>query len=75
MVALPHIDPDLVSFLPFNYIRRVLSWHSFKSLALPLRRFSSFLQPVKDDLGLKTQGVIQHPTCTKLYQKVPGLAL
>jgi hypothetical protein len=61
IVALPHIDPESVAFLPFSYIRRVLSLHSFKSVALPRRRFSSFLQPVKDDLGLKRQGVYNIP--------------
>jgi hypothetical protein len=34
-----------------------LAKHNSKSVGLPLRKISSFLHPVKDDLGLRTPGV------------------
>jgi hypothetical protein len=58
--------PTLVAFLPFvyttfNHISRVLSRHNIKSVGLPSRKIASFLQPVKDDLGLKTPGMYSIP--------------
>jgi hypothetical protein len=38
----------------FNCISRLLSRHSIKSWSLPQKKMHSFLQPVKDDLVLKT---------------------
>jgi hypothetical protein len=31
--------------------------HNIKTVGLPPRKITSFLQPVKDDPGLKTQGI------------------
>jgi hypothetical protein len=39
----------------------MLSRHIMKSVAFPPRKISNFLQPVKDDLGLKTPGVYSIP--------------
>jgi hypothetical protein len=41
----------------FNHISRLLSKHNIKSVGLPLKMISSFLQLMKDDLKLKTPGV------------------
>jgi hypothetical protein len=39
----------------------MLSRHIMKSVALPPRKISNFLRPVKDDLGLKTPGMYSIP--------------
>jgi hypothetical protein len=66
MVGQSDEKSDSVAFLPyvgsiFNRINRVLARHNIKSVGLPPRKISSFLQPVKDDLGLKTPGVYSIP--------------
>jgi hypothetical protein len=46
----------------------MLSRHNIKSVGLPLRKISSFLRPLKDDLGLKTPGVYSIPCeCGQVY--------
>ena len=37
---------------------------NIKSVSLPSRQISSFLRPVKDDLGLRTAGVYSAAGCT-----------
>ncbi|XP_023707716.1 uncharacterized protein LOC111864596 [Cryptotermes secundus] len=74
-----------VSFLPsfppyvgtiFNRISRVLSRHIIKSVGLPPNKLPSFLQPVKDSLGLRTQGVYSIPCgCSKVYIDLMGLSM
>jgi hypothetical protein len=65
--------PDSVGFLPyvpsiFNCISRVLAPHDIKSVGLPPRKISSFLCPVKDDLGLRTPAVYSIPCeCSQVY--------
>jgi hypothetical protein len=52
----------------FNRISRVLAQHDIKSVGLPPRKISSFLRPVKDDLGLRTPGVYSTPCeCGQVY--------
>jgi len=51
-----------VAFLPLNqntfyHIRWVLSKHNSNMLGLPPRKISKLLQPLKDDLGLKSAGI------------------
>jgi hypothetical protein len=64
--------PDSVAFLPyvgtiFNHISWVLARHN-KSVGLPPRKISSFIWPVKADLGLKTPGVYSIPCeCGQVY--------
>jgi len=42
--------------------------HNIKTVSLLPRKVASFLQPVKDDLGLKTTGVSSIPCiCGKIY--------
>jgi hypothetical protein len=56
VVAAPYDDPASVAFFPysmFNCISRVLYQHSIQFLSLLLRKISSLLQMVKDDLELK----------------------
>jgi hypothetical protein len=53
--------PTSVAFLPivnttFKHISRVLSKHNIKTVSLLSKKLSSLLQPIKDDLGLKTRG-------------------
>jgi hypothetical protein len=70
-----HTDgkPDSVAFLScvrsiFNCISRVLARHNIKSVGLSPRKISSFLQPDKDDLGLRTPGVYSIPCkCGQVY--------
>jgi hypothetical protein len=46
----------------------MLSRHNIKSVGLPPRKIASFLQPVKDNLGLKTPGVYSIPCeCGQVY--------
>jgi hypothetical protein len=72
-ISQPDDKPDTVAFLPyvrtiFNLISRVLSRHNIKSVGLPPKKVSGFLRPVKDNLGLKTQGVYRIPCeCGKVY--------
>jgi hypothetical protein len=42
-------------------LSRMLAKHKIKSVGLPSRKISSFLRPVKDDLGLRTPGVYSIP--------------
>jgi hypothetical protein len=52
----------------FTRISRVLSRHNIKSVGLPPKKTSSFLRPVKDNLGLRTPGVYKIPCeCGKVY--------
>jgi hypothetical protein len=65
-ISHPEDNPDSVAFLPyvgsiFNRISRVLSRRNIKSLGLPPKKLSGFLRPVKDNLGLRTQGVYRIP--------------
>jgi hypothetical protein len=58
----PREEPMLVACSPFvasifNCISRVLTRHSIKTVSLQPREVTSFLWPMKDDLGLKTAGV------------------
>jgi hypothetical protein len=39
----------------------MLAKHSIKIVGLPARKISSFVRPVKDDLGLRTPGVYSIP--------------
>ncbi|XP_033609102.1 uncharacterized protein LOC117282660 [Cryptotermes secundus] len=61
-ISRPEDKLGSVAFLPyvgtiFNRISRALSQHNFKAVGLPPNKLSSFLQPAKDSLGLRTSGV------------------
>jgi hypothetical protein len=72
-ISQPQDNPYSVAFLPyvgtiFNRISRVLSRHNIKSVGLPPKKLSSFLRPVKDNLGLRTPGVYRIACeCGKVY--------
>jgi hypothetical protein len=80
-VATTPEKPTLAALLPlvnttFNRISRMLSWHSIKSVGLPLRKTANFLRPVKDDLGLKTLGVYSIPSvCGQVYIGQTGCSI
>jgi hypothetical protein len=59
-------SPDVRTI--FSRISRVLSRHNIKSVGLPPKKISAFLQPVKDNLGLWAPGVYRIPCeCSKVY--------
>jgi hypothetical protein len=52
----------------FSCISRALSLHNIKTVGLSIRKVSSFLQPVKDALGLKTPRIYSIPCkCGKVH--------
>jgi hypothetical protein len=58
-LCLFHYVDDSVAFLPyarpiFNRISTLLSQHNIKSVGLHRKKVSSFLQPVKGNLGLRS---------------------
>jgi hypothetical protein len=55
------VDNDLNAKFFSNRIYRVLSQHNIKYVGLTPRKISSFLRPVKGNLGLKDATSIQHP--------------
>jgi hypothetical protein len=62
----PKDKPTSVALLPYvqttyGRLSRMLARHNIKSVGLPPRKISSFLRPVKDDLGLRTPGVYNIP--------------
>ena len=51
----------------------MLAKHNIKSVALPPRKISSYLPPVKDALGLRTLGIYSIPCeCNKVYIGLSG---
>jgi hypothetical protein len=69
----PKDKPTSVALLPYvqttyGRLSRMLAKHNIKSVGLPSRKISSFLRPVKDDLGLRTPGVYSIPCeCGQVY--------
>jgi hypothetical protein len=52
----------------YNRLNRMLAKLNINSVALPPRKISSYLPPVKDELGLKTPGIYRIPCeCGKVY--------
>jgi len=45
----------------YGQLSRMLAKHNIISVALPPRKISSYFPPVKDALGFKNTGCIQHP--------------
>jgi hypothetical protein len=81
MIAPPNDKPNSVTFLPYvrsilNCISRVLFSYNIKSAGLLPRKISGFLQPVKNDMGLRTPGVYSIPCeCCKFYIKQTGCSI
>jgi hypothetical protein len=51
-----------------NQLSRMLAKHNIKSVALPPKRLSSYLPPVKETLDLSTPGIYSNPwECGKVY--------
>jgi hypothetical protein len=65
--------PTATAYLPytqttFGRLSRMLAKHNIKSVALPPRKIASYLPPVKETLGLRTQGIYSIPCeCGKVY--------
>jgi hypothetical protein len=62
----PKYKPTSIALLPYvqttyGRLSRMLAKHNIKSVGLLPRKISSFLHPVKDDLGLRTPGVYSIP--------------
>jgi predicted GIY-YIG superfamily endonuclease len=52
----------------YGCLNTMLAKHNIKSVCLPPRKISSFIRPVKDDLGLMTPGVYSIPCeCGQVY--------
>jgi transposase len=77
-VSQPNDNLDSVVFLPYvgpiyNRISRVLFRHKVKSVGLSPKKVSSFLRPVKENLGLRTPGVYRIPCeCGKVFIRQTG---
>jgi hypothetical protein len=61
----PKEKPKSVTLLPYVWmayiqLSRMLAKHNTKSVGLLPRKISSRLHPVKNDLGMRTPGVLQH---------------
>jgi len=69
----PKEKPTSVTLIPYvqaAYIRlsRMLAKQNIRSVRLLLRKISSLLHPVKDDLGLRTPEVYSIPCkCSQVY--------
>jgi hypothetical protein len=65
--------PTATAYIPYTSttygrLSRMLAKHNIKSVALPPRKISSYLPPVKDAVGLKTPGIYRIPCeCGKVY--------
>jgi hypothetical protein len=58
--------PTLIAFIPYTQttygqLSRTLAKHNNKSVFLPPQKIYSYLPPVKDVLGFKNAGCVQHP--------------
>jgi hypothetical protein len=69
----PKDKPTSVALLPYvqtayGRLSRMSAKQNIKNVGLQPRRISSFLRPVKDDLGLRTPGVYSTPCeCSQVY--------
>jgi hypothetical protein len=65
--------PTSVALFPFvnmtfSYNSQMLSRYNIKSMGIPSRKITSLLQPMKDNMGLKTAGVYSIPcTCGQVF--------
>ena len=58
--------PTSTAYIPYTQtiygqLSRMLAKHNIKSIALPPKKISSYLSPVKDALGLRTLGIYRIP--------------
>jgi hypothetical protein len=67
------VKPILTAYIPYTQttygrLSRMLTKHNIKSVALPPRKIFNYLPPVKDALGLRTQGIYSIPCeCGRVY--------
>jgi hypothetical protein len=68
--------PNSGTLLPYvqtTYSCRMVAKHNCKSVGLPPRKISSFLHPVKDNVGLKTPDTYRIPyQCGHVYVRQTG---
>jgi hypothetical protein len=66
-------QPTSTAYIPFTnntygHLSRMLAKHNIESVAIPSRKISSYLPPVKDAIGLKAPGTYRIPCeCGKVY--------
>jgi len=68
----PKDQPTSTAYIPYTNtygrLSRMLAKHNIKSVAIPSRKISSYLPPVKDAIDLKTPVVYRIPCeCGKVY--------
>jgi hypothetical protein len=52
----------------YGRLSRMLAKHNIKSIAIPPKKISNYLPPVKDTVGLRTPGIYSIPCeCGKVY--------
>jgi hypothetical protein len=77
-VGQPENKPNSVAFLPFvrpvfNCISRALAQHNIRSVGLLHIKLLTFLCPVRDNRGLRKQGVCKIPReCGRVYTGQTG---
>jgi hypothetical protein len=60
----------------YGHLSRMLAKHNINGVGLLPRKISSFLHPVKDDLGLRTPGVYSIPCeCGQVYIRQTGQSI
>jgi hypothetical protein len=65
--------PNLRAYIPYTQttygrLSRMMAKYNIKSIQLPPKKFSNYLPPVKDAVGLKTPGIYSIPCeCEKVY--------
>jgi hypothetical protein len=67
--------PTSTAYIPYTQatyggLSRMLAKHNIKSIALPPKKISNYLPPVKDAVGLRTPRIYSIPCeCGKVYFK------
>jgi hypothetical protein len=74
-------QPKSTAYIPYTNntygrLSRMLAKHNIKSVAIPSRKISSYLPPVKDAISLKTPGIYRIPCeCGKVCTGQSGQSI
>jgi hypothetical protein len=77
----PKDKPTTTAYIPYTNntygrLSRMLAKHNIKSVAIPSRKISSYLPPVKDTIGLRTPGIYRIPCeCGMVYTGQSGRSI